>query len=92
MRLMTLVAAAAATLAMSTALTTAAQAACDWNNERRYAEEDRLAAFFEGEGLKVTTPDVDAFRTHVQEVYMTSDRAADWPEGWVDKINALAGN
>ncbi|WP_323765793.1 sialic acid TRAP transporter substrate-binding protein SiaP [Marinovum sp.] len=70
----------------------AAQAACDWNNERRYAEEDRLVAFFEEQGLQVTTPDVDAFRNHVQEVYMTSDRAADWPEGWVEKINALAGN
>ena len=71
-------------------MTQAAQAACDWNNERRYAEEDRLVAFFEEQGLTVTTPDVDAFRTHVQEVYMTSDRAADWPEGWVEQINALA--
>ena len=68
----------------------AAQAACDWNNERRYAEEDRLVAFFEEQGMTVTTPDVDAFRSHVQEVYMTSDRAADWPEGWVEQINALA--
>lgn len=71
-------------------MTEAAQVACDWNNERRYAEEDRLVAFFEEQGLTVTTPDVDAFRSHVQEVYMNSDRAADWPEGWVEQINALA--
>lgn len=70
----------------------AAQAACDWNNTRRYAEEDRLVAFLESEGLTVTTPDVDAFRSHVQQAYMTSDRAKDWPEGWVEQINALAGN
>ncbi|SMY06306.1 sialic acid TRAP transporter substrate-binding protein SiaP [Flavimaricola marinus] len=68
----------------------AAQAACDWNNERRYEEEARLVSFFEEQGLTVTEPDLDAFRSHVQEVYMTSDRAADWPEGWVEKINALA--
>lgn len=70
----------------------AAQAACEWNNERRYAEEERLVAFFEGEGLSVTEPDLEAFRSHVQEAYMTSDRAADWPEGWVDQINALAAD
>lgn len=70
----------------------AAQAACEWNNERRYAEEDRLVAFFEEQGLTVTEPDVEAFRTHVQDVYMNSDRAADWPEGWVEQINAMAGD
>lgn len=71
-------------------MTQAAQAACDWNNERRYQEEARLAKFFEDEGLTVTTPDVDAFRSHVQGIYMNSERANDWPEGWVEKINALA--
>lgn len=68
----------------------AAQAACEWNNERRYAEEDRLVEFFESEGLTVTTPDVDAFRQHVQDFYLNSERAKEWPEGWVDRINALA--
>ncbi len=76
--------------AQRASMTAAAQAACDWNNERRYAEEDRLVAFFEEQGLTVTTPDVDAFRSHVLEAYMSSDRAADWPEGWVEQINALA--
>lgn len=68
----------------------AAQAACDFNNEGRYAEEARLVEFFESEGLTVTTPDVDAFRTHVQDFYLNSDRAQLWPEGWVEAINALA--
>ncbi len=68
----------------------AAQSACDWNNEERYANEARLVEFFEGEGLTVTVPDVDAFREHVQQFYLNSDRAKLWPEGWVEKINALA--
>lgn len=72
------------------AMYAAARASCDFNNEQRLAEEDRLVAFFEEEGLSVTTPDVDAFREHVQGVYFNSDRSADWPEGWVERINALA--
>lgn len=71
-------------------MTEAAVVACDWNNERRVAEEERLVSFFEEQGLQVTTPDVEAFRTHVQEFYLNSDRAADWPEGWIEQINALA--
>jgi TRAP-type transport system periplasmic protein len=72
------------------AMVAAAQAACDWNNAERIAEEERLVAFFEGEGLAVTTPDLEAFRSHVQEFYLGSDRARDWPEGWVDRVNELA--
>lgn len=72
------------------AMTDAAVAACDWNNEKRVSEEARLVDFFQSEGMVVTTPDVEAFRSHVQEYYLTSDRAKDWPEGWVEKINALA--
>lgn len=71
-------------------MTTAAVAACDFNNEGRVAEEDRLVEFFESKGLEVTTPDLDAFRTHVQDAYLNSDRADLWPEGWVERINVLA--
>ncbi|SFV29020.1 tripartite ATP-independent transporter solute receptor, DctP family [Devosia crocina] len=73
-----------------TAMTEAAVASCDWNNAERIADEERLVSFFAEQGLEVTTPDVEAFRTHVQDFYLTSDRAASWPEGWVDQINALA--
>ncbi|RYH00941.1 C4-dicarboxylate ABC transporter [Salipiger sp. IMCC34102] len=72
------------------AMTEAAQASCDFNNEERIAEEERLVSFFEEEGLTISTPDVDAFRSHVQQVYFDSDRSQDWPEGWVEQINALA--
>lgn len=78
------------TEAEQTAMTEAAVASCDWNNTERLAEEALLVEFFRSEGLQVTEPDVDAFRTHVQQVYFDSDRSADWPDGWLDQINALA--
>lgn len=43
----------------------------------------------EDAGLKVTTPNVDAFRSHVQKVYLESDYAKDWPSGLLERINAL---
>jgi tripartite ATP-independent transporter DctP family solute receptor len=72
------------------AMQAAAVEACDWNNAERVANEERLVSFLEEQGLTVTTPDVDAFRQHVQDYYLNSDRAAQWPEGWVDEINAMA--
>lgn len=73
------------------AMSEAATAACDYNNAERIANEDKLVAFFEEKGLTVTTPDVDAFRTHVQNFYLNSDRAAQWPAGWIEQINQLGG-
>lgn len=73
-----------------TAMTEAAVASCDWNNEQRLAEEERLVEFLRDEGLEITEPNTDAFRTHVQEYYFDSDRSNDWPEGWIEEINALA--
>lgn len=72
------------------AMRKAATASCDWNNAKRVEDEKRLLAFFKEKGLEITTPDVEAFRKHVQDHYTKSDRAASWPEGWVEKINALA--
>ncbi|MGV3652469.1 MAG: sialic acid TRAP transporter substrate-binding protein SiaP [Devosia sp.] len=76
--------------AEKTAMTEAAVASCDWNNEKRSENEERLVGFFEEQGLTITTPDVAAFREHVQNFYLQSDRAAAWPEGWIEQINALA--
>lgn len=72
------------------AMTEAAVASCDWNNAARVENEQRLVGEFEAKGLTITTPDVAAFRSHVQDFYLKSERAAAWPEGWVEKINALA--
>jgi tripartite ATP-independent transporter DctP family solute receptor len=51
--------------------------------------EAQLVAFFEGEGLKVYTPDVDAFRTRAQKMYLESDFSKDWPDGLLERINAV---
>ncbi len=60
-----------------------------WSTEKHLEREAELVEVFKGKGLKIYTPDVDAFRTHVQEMYLASDLAKNWPEGMVDKINAL---
>ena len=52
-------------------------------------QDTSLRSFFEGEGLKVYDPDREAFRTHVQNKYMESKYAKDWPDGLVEKINAV---
>jgi tripartite ATP-independent transporter DctP family solute receptor len=51
--------------------------------------EAQLVAFFEGEGLKVYTPDVAAFRERAQKMYLESDFSKDWPDGLLDRINAV---
>jgi hypothetical protein len=40
-------------------------------------------------GSTIYEPDLAAFRSHVQEQYKGSEFAAAWPEGVLDKINAL---
>lgn len=67
----------------------AANEAADQIREVRLAAEDELVSFFQEQGLDVYTPDVDAFRTRVQKMYLESDLAKDWPEGMVDRINAV---
>lgn len=67
----------------------AADAAAEAGRTRQLALEAELEQFFKDQGLKVYTPDVDAFRARVQAAYLASDYAKAWPEGIVDKINAL---
>ena len=67
----------------------AADDASEQGRVRQLALEDELAQFFIDEGLKVYEPDLDAFRETVQKAYLESDFAKDWPEGMVDKINAI---
>jgi TRAP-type C4-dicarboxylate transport system substrate-binding protein len=67
----------------------AAEAVGDQVRTERLAEEDELVDFFKSEGLDVYTPNLDAFRTRVQKMYLESDLAKDWPEGMVERINAI---
>jgi len=67
----------------------AADKAIDFSTEKHLAREKELLESFKGRGLKIYEPDVAAFRKHVQDQYLASDLAKDWPAGMVDKINAL---
>jgi TRAP-type C4-dicarboxylate transport system substrate-binding protein len=52
-------------------------------------KEASLVAFVESKGLDVYKPDLDSFRKQVQGAYLSSEWAENWPEGLLDKINAL---
>lgn len=67
----------------------AADDAADLGRQRQLALEAELEQFFKDQGLKVYTPDVEAFRTQVQKAYLESEFAKDWPAGMVDQINAV---
>jgi len=67
----------------------AADDAAESARQKQLALEDELVQFFKEQGLDVYEPDIDAFRSHVQQMYLESEYANDWPEGLVDQINAL---
>ena len=67
----------------------AADAAIAFSTEQHLAQERELTEKFKAAGLNIYEPDQEAFRTHVQEKYLASELAKSWPEGMVDKINAL---
>jgi TRAP-type C4-dicarboxylate transport system substrate-binding protein len=67
----------------------AATAAIDMSQQQHLEREAALVEQFKGLGLEMYEPDVAAFRAHVQEQYLNSDLAKDWPEGIIEKINAL---
>jgi tripartite ATP-independent transporter DctP family solute receptor len=69
------------------------QAATDkaiaWSAAEHQKREAELAEGFRKQGLQVYAPDLNAFRTHAQKVYLASDEAKEWPKGMLEKINAL---
>ena len=67
----------------------AANDAAESGRQKQLALEGELEAFFKEKGLKVYTPNVDAFRKQVQEAYLKSDLAKNWEKGALEKINAL---
>ncbi|KKC34007.1 TRAP transporter substrate-binding protein DctP [Devosia psychrophila] len=70
-------------------LQAAATVAIDFSQQAHLDREAELLVRFESAGLKVYEPDIEAFRTYAQQMYLDSELAKDWPEGVVDKINAL---
>lgn len=67
----------------------AANDAAEAGRQKQLALEGELEAFFKEKGLKVYTPNLNAFRKQVQEAYLKSDLAKNWEKGALEKINAL---
>ncbi|KAA2316035.1 C4-dicarboxylate ABC transporter [Pseudooceanicola sediminis] len=67
----------------------AADEAIAWSTAEHLKREEELASSFEEQGLKIYTPDVDAFRAYAQKMYLDSDLSSDWPEGMLERINAM---
>jgi TRAP-type transport system periplasmic protein len=60
-----------------------------WSTAEHLKKEAELASGFKQQGLEVYAPDIGAFRSHAQKMYLASDEAKAWPAGMIDKINAL---
>ncbi|WFE90371.1 TRAP transporter substrate-binding protein DctP [Roseibium porphyridii] len=67
----------------------AADAAAESGRKKQLELEDSLASFITEQGVEIYEPDLTAFRDHVQAQYVGSEFAASWPEGVLEKINAL---
>ena len=67
----------------------AADAAAAYGRLKQLDKENNLADFIRSQGVEIYTPDLEAFRTHVQAQYVGSEVAASWPEGVLERINAL---
>ena len=68
---------------------TAARAAADKIAADIQAQEAEIQEYFRTQGLKVYAPDVAAFRSRVQQLYLESEFAKDWPAGMVERVNAI---
>jgi tripartite ATP-independent transporter DctP family solute receptor len=77
------------TPAQQATLQKAADEAAESGRQKQLKLEAELEQFFKDKGLKVYTPNVDAFRKRVQKAYLESDLSKSWPKGLVEKINAL---
>lgn len=67
----------------------AADAAAESGRQIQLQKEAELGAFLTEQGLDIYEPDMAAFRSHVQGMYLNTDASADWPEGVLEKINSL---
>ena len=67
----------------------AAEAAAESGRIKQLEKEESLVSFLTEQGLEIYTPDLKAFREHVQGQYAGSELAASWPDGVLDKINGL---
>jgi tripartite ATP-independent transporter DctP family solute receptor len=66
----------------------AVDAAVVYNNDGIANTEKDAVGFLEQQGMTATTPDLVAFRDHVQKAYLGSDFSKNWPKGMLERINA----
>src|SRR5438046_3647010 len=67
----------------------AADKAIAWSATEHLKREAELADGFRKMGLAIYTPDVQALRECGQQIYLGSDEGEEWPEGMLEKNNAL---
>ena len=67
----------------------AADAAAESGRQKQLQKEEELIAFLREQGMEIYEPDLAAFRNQVQSMYLESEFAATWPDGILEKINAL---
>ena len=67
----------------------AADEAAEFGRQNQLQKEADLVAFLEAQGMAIYEPDLAAFRAQVQSMYLESEFAASWPEGVLEKVNAL---
>ncbi|HUH92553.1 MAG TPA: TRAP transporter substrate-binding protein DctP [Casimicrobiaceae bacterium] len=66
----------------------AAEKAMDDYTAKYIGLEKDVVEFMKGQGKKVYTPDLNAFRTYAQKKYVDK-YGQDWPKGALERINAL---
>ncbi|WP_033054479.1 sialic acid TRAP transporter substrate-binding protein SiaP [Sinorhizobium meliloti] len=67
----------------------AAKKAFSWSTEEYLRQEKELVEFFKEQGLDVYEPDLEAFRTYAKKQYMDSPLSSSWPDGMLERINAI---
>ena len=67
----------------------AADAAAESGRKKQLQKEEDLVSFLRDAGLEIYEPDLTAFRKRVQSMYLESEFASTWPDGVLEKINAL---
>jgi len=77
--------------AQKLAVKDAIEAARDFNDTNRIAQEEECVAFLEDKGCTVTYPDIDEFKTYASDWYAAHpDVTADWDMEIYDMIQAAA--
>jgi TRAP-type C4-dicarboxylate transport system substrate-binding protein len=67
----------------------AADDAAELGRQRQLQKEADLVSFLQEQGLEIYEPDLAAFRDRVQSMYLESEFAESWPDGVLERVNAL---